>query len=135
MKKTPEASETKKKITSKQVVAIIGIILLVLMYIMALIAAIVDSSASGRLFWSCLYATVVIPILIWIYTWMYGKLTRKHTFADFDAFPADADAGAENNAAAESTGGSGSAAESAGGSDAAAESGSASGSADETSVE
>ncbi len=133
MKKTPEASETKKKITSKQVVAIIGIILLVLMYIMALIAAIVDSSASGRLFWSCLYATVVIPILIWIYTWMYGKLTRKHTFADFDAFPADADAGAENNAAAESTGGAGSAAEN--GSDAAAESGSASGSADETSVE
>lgn len=133
MKKTPEASETKKKITSKQVVAIIGIILLVLMYIMALIAAIVDSSASGRLFWSCLYATVVIPILIWIYTWMYGKLTRKHTFADFDAFPADADAGAENNAAAESTDGAGSAAEN--GSGAAAESGSASGSADETSVE
>ncbi len=125
MKKTPEASETKKKIISKQVVAIIGIVLLVLMYIMALIAAIVDSSASGRLFWSCLYATVVIPILIWIYTWMYGKLTRKHTFADFDAFPADADAGAENNAAAESAGGAGPA----------AESGSASGSADETSVE
>ncbi len=133
MKKTPEASETKKKIISKQVVAIIGIVLLVLMYIMALIAAIVDSSASGRLFWSCLYATVVIPILIWIYTWMYGKLTRKHTFADFDAFPADADAGAENNAAAESTGGAGPAAENVSG--AAAESGSASGSADETSVE
>ncbi len=133
MKKTPEASETKKKIISKQVVAIIGIVLLVLMYIMALIAAIVDSSASGRLFWSCLYATVVIPILIWIYTWMYGKLTPKHTFADFDAFPADADAGAENNAAAESTGGAGPAAENVSG--AAAESGSASGSADETSVE
>ncbi len=133
MKKTPEASETKKKIISKQVVAIIGIVLLVLMYIMALIAAIVDSSASGRLFWSCLYATVVIPILIWIYTWMYGKLTRKHTFADFDAFPADADAGAENNAATESTGGAGPAAENVSG--AAAESGSASGSADETSVE
>lgn len=92
MKKTNEANEANndriaksgKKITSKQVVAIIGIVLLVLMYIATLIAAIVDSSASGRLFWVCLYATVVIPILIWVYTWMYGKLTQKHTFADFD---------------------------------------------------
>lgn len=73
-----------KKITSKQVVALIGVFLLVLLYAAALIAAIVDSSASGRLFWTCLYATVVIPILIWVYTWMYGRLTQKHTFADFE---------------------------------------------------
>lgn len=73
-----------KKVTSKQVVAIIGIILLVLMYIVTLLAAIFDSSASGRLFWMCLFSTVAIPILIWIYTWMYGILTRKHTIADFD---------------------------------------------------
>lgn len=92
MKEVEEKNETKnsrtpdsgKKVTSKQVVAIIGIVLLVLMYIVTLIAAIVDSSASGRLFWMCLYATAFIPILIWVYTWMYGKLTQKHTFADFD---------------------------------------------------
>lgn len=92
MKEVEEMNETKnsrtpnsgKKVTSKQVVAIIGIVLLVLMYVATLIAAIADSSASGRLFWMCLYATVVIPILIWVYTWVYGKLTRKHTFADFD---------------------------------------------------
>lgn len=73
-----------KKVTSKQVVAIIGIILLVLMYIVTLLAAIFDSSASARLFWMCLFSTVAIPILIWIYTWMYGVLTKKHTIADFD---------------------------------------------------
>lgn len=92
MKEVEEMNETKnsrtpdsgKKVTSKQVVAMIGVVLLVLMYIVTLIAAIVDSSASGRLFWVCLCATVVIPILIWVYTWMYGKLTQKHTFADFD---------------------------------------------------
>lgn len=77
-------SKTGTKITSKQVVAMIGIILLVLLYVVTLIVAIVDRSASGRLFWLCLYATIAIPILIWFYTWMYGKLTRKHTFADFD---------------------------------------------------
>ena len=82
--KNSRTSNSGKKVTSKQVIAIIGIVLLVLMYIVTLIAAIVDSSVSGRLFWMCLYATVVIPILIWVYTWMYGKLTQKHTFADFD---------------------------------------------------
>lgn len=76
------ARSGKKRITSKQVVAIIGIVLLVLMYLGALIAAITDSSASGRLFFVCLYATIVIPLLIWIYTWMYGKLTGKRTFTD-----------------------------------------------------
>lgn len=86
MKKNNKKNKTGKKITSKQVVAIIGILLLVLMYIMTLIAAIADSSVSGRLFWSCLYATIAIPILIWVYTWMYGKLTGKHTIADFDMF-------------------------------------------------
>lgn len=70
-------------ITSKQVVAMTGIILLVLLYIIALIAAIADTSSSGRVFMLCLFATVAIPILIWIYTWMYGKLTNRHTFADF----------------------------------------------------
>ncbi len=84
MKESNRTDKTGKKITSKQAAAILGIVLLVLMYIAALIAAVADKSASGSLFRICLYATVTIPILIWIYTWMYGKLTRKHTFADFE---------------------------------------------------
>lgn len=79
-----QKSPNKKKITSKQIVAMVGVILLVLMYLVTLVVAIVDSSASGKLFALCLYATIAVPILIWIYTWMYGKLTGKHTFADFD---------------------------------------------------
>ncbi len=84
MNKSSGTDKTKKKITSKQVVAIIGVLLLVLMYLATLIAAIADSSASGRLFWICLYATVAIPLLVWVYTWMYGKLTGKRTIADFE---------------------------------------------------
>lgn len=75
----------KKKITSKQVVAMGGIILLVLLYIITLIVAFVDNSASGKMFALCLFASIAIPFLIWIYVWMYGKLTNKRTFADFDA--------------------------------------------------
>lgn len=73
-----------KKATSKQVVAIGGIALLVLMYLTTLIIAIVDTSASMALFQACLVATFAIPFLIWIYIWMYGKLTQKHTIADLD---------------------------------------------------
>ena len=79
-----ETNEPKRKITSKQVVAIIGIVLLVLLYLVTLLAAFFDSSASGRLFWMCLFSTIAIPLLIWIYTWMYGKLTGKHTLTDSD---------------------------------------------------
>lgn len=74
-----------KKITSKQIVAMAGIVLLVLLYVITLIVAIVDSSASGRLLWMCLFATVAIPMLIWIYIWMYGKLTGRRTMTDADS--------------------------------------------------
>lgn len=77
-----ETLNGRKKVTSKQVVALTGVILLVLLYIATLVAAIFDNSDSGRWFMSCIIATVAIPVLIWIYTWMYGKLTGKHTIAD-----------------------------------------------------
>ncbi len=74
-----------KRITSKQIVAMTGVILLALLYVITLIVAIVDSSASGRLLWMCLFATVAIPMLIWIYIWMYGKLTGRKTMTDPDS--------------------------------------------------
>lgn len=78
-------NKDKNKVTSKQVVAMTGVILLVLLYVVTLIVSIVDKSASGQWFMICLMATVAIPILIWIYTWMYGKLTGKKTIADVNA--------------------------------------------------
>lgn len=95
--KQHEAKEqkTKKKITSKQIVAIAGIVLLVLLYVATLVAAFLDSSSSGHWFAMCLFATVVVPILIWLYTWMYGKLTQKHTFADMDLGKADSTSAAD----------------------------------------
>ena len=73
-----------KRITSKQIVAMAGVVLLALLYVITLIVAIVDSSASGRLLWMCLFATVAIPLLIWVYIWMYGKLTGHKTMTDPD---------------------------------------------------
>lgn len=83
MNPNPE-STPRKKVTSKQIVAILGIVLLVLLYLVTLFAAIFDTSATGTLFAMCLFATIAVPLLIWVYTWMYGKLTGKHTIADLD---------------------------------------------------
>lgn len=77
-------NNTKKKVTSKQIVAIIGIVLLVLLYIVTLVVAVTDNSGTGKWFMICIFATVAMPLLIWIYTWMYGKLTGRHTIADAD---------------------------------------------------
>lgn len=83
-KDTRETAETKQKksITSKQVVAMAGVVLLVLLYLITLAAAVLDNSASGSLLWMCLFATIAVPILIWLYTWMYGKLTGRKTISD-----------------------------------------------------
>ncbi len=74
----------KKKITSRQVVAMAGVILLAALYLVTLAVAIFDRDSSGRLFQACLVGTIAIPLLIWVYIWMYGKLRGKHTMADLD---------------------------------------------------
>ena len=64
----------KRKYTSKQVAAIIGIALLAMLYISTLIAAIADSSSTGVWFRASLFATMALPFLIWIYVWQaHGK--------------------------------------------------------------
>ena len=79
-----EQKENKNKWTAKRIAAILGIILLLGLYVVTLIVAIVDRSTSGEWFMICLIATVTVPLLIWIYTWMYGMLTNKHTIASFE---------------------------------------------------
>ena len=77
-------NKPKKKITSKQVVALAGVVLLAAMYLVTLVVAIFDQDSSGRLFQACLVGTIAIPLLIWVYIWMYGKLNGRHTMADLD---------------------------------------------------
>lgn len=72
----------KKKTTSKQIAAIVGVAVLALLYLVTLIVAATDNSQSGRWFMICIFATVAVPLLLWIYIWIYGKLTGRHTIAD-----------------------------------------------------
>lgn len=72
------------KFTPKRIAALIGVILLAALYIVTLLVAIFNPGESGRLFQACLVATIAVPVLLWIYIWMYGKLTGRHTIADPD---------------------------------------------------
>ncbi len=56
-----------KKKTPKQIAALTCVVLLVALYVITLIAACLDSTATGRLFAGCLGLTVALPILCWIF--------------------------------------------------------------------
>ena len=75
----------KKKMTSRQLVAIIGVALLALLYLITLVTAIVDSSESAKWFRICLFGTFAVPLVIWIYSWMYASLTGKRGIGDPEA--------------------------------------------------
>lgn len=102
MKQNSQEKETKDnkgsgKMTPKRIAALLGVILLVALYLITLIVAIVDKSASGTWFMLCLIGTVTIPLLIWIYTWMYGVLTNRRTIATIGPEHRDNTETAESN--------------------------------------
>lgn len=50
-----------------RIFAIAGVVLLALLYIVTLIAALTTSPTSGGLFKACLGASILIPIMLWLY--------------------------------------------------------------------
>ena len=85
--KEKEQKPQKKKITSKQIIALSGVILLLLLYLITLIAAIADNSDSAIWFRISLFATLAIPVI----TWMYARLTGKRTVGDPNSPSSDAE--------------------------------------------
>lgn len=69
--------------TKKQrIAAMTGVVLLVLLYLATLLCAVFNFDGTGRMFAACMYATIGLPILLWIYIGLYGKVTHKKTMAD-----------------------------------------------------
>lgn len=61
----------------KQILAIICIVLLVGLYLSTLILAITDHTGTMEMFFASVLATVIIPILIWVYAFIY-RLVKKN---------------------------------------------------------
>ena len=80
--KRTDTDHSKKKKDPRRLAAVAGIVLLVLMYIAALMAAVLDTSESGRLFMLCIFGTVAIPVLVWLYSWIYCKITGRSAIGD-----------------------------------------------------
>ncbi len=78
------------KKTPKQIAAILCIVLLVLLYVATLVVALLDFPGSDRLFAACLMATVGLPILLWIYIWLYGKYKERRSGAGLSGTKDDA---------------------------------------------
>lgn len=66
-----------KKKSAKRIAAVICIALLVLLSLATLVTAFLDFPGSDRLFQGCLVASVSLPILFWIYIWLYGKVRER----------------------------------------------------------
>lgn len=75
-----------KKKTPKQIAALVCAALLVSMYLITFIAACLDTPGSGRLFAACLTATIVLPVLLWIFLWFFGLLKERQSEA-LDSLP------------------------------------------------
>ena len=80
---TEEIKMDKKKKTPKQIAALGCVGLLVLLYVVTLVVACLNFPGADRLFQACLVATVGLPILLWIYMWLYGKM--KDRFEERDS--------------------------------------------------
>ena len=76
--------EKKQKRTPKQVAALICVILLVAMYLLTLVVALLDFPGADRLFAACLLMTIGLPILLWIFIWLYGKLKQPSLESEDD---------------------------------------------------
>ena len=61
----------------KQILAILGCILLVGLYVSTLVFALIGSEDTMNLFRASVYATVVGPVLIWAYSVIY-RLLKNH---------------------------------------------------------
>ena len=61
----------------KRIFAIIGVILLVFLYILTLVMALTDNTSTMRMLEASVLATIIIPVLIWTYTFIYRLLNKK----------------------------------------------------------
>jgi cell shape-determining protein MreD len=79
IKHKPERTITMKKI--KQFLAVLGIVFLLSLYVITLLCAIFDSSETMQLFQASVLATIIIPVLLWAYSFIY-RLLKNHKDSD-----------------------------------------------------
>lgn len=60
----------------KRILAIIGCILLVAMYVVTIVLAVIDDPNTMNAFRASIYCTIIVPVLIWAYSFIYRLLKK-----------------------------------------------------------
>ncbi|MCC8029267.1 MAG: hypothetical protein LIO75_05685 [Lachnospiraceae bacterium] len=63
----------------KRVTALVGAIALIALYIYTLVLAIIGSEQTMNLFMTSVVATVVLPVLLWAYSFIYKLLKNNYS--------------------------------------------------------
>ena len=66
----------------KQILAILGIVVLLSLYVITLVCAIVDNSNTMRMFQASIGASFIIPVLIWAYGFIYRLIKKSSKDAE-----------------------------------------------------
>ena len=61
----------------KQITALIGIVALVGLYVSTLVLALIGSAEAISLLKAAVYATIVLPVLLWAYSFIYRMMKGK----------------------------------------------------------
>ena len=93
--KSAGETNTSNASNAQRIVAIIGGALLVIVIFALLLTAIFDPT--GVWFRACLVLAIALPILLWIYVWLYGMLKQKKTIASFEFLEEDSDEKQDSN--------------------------------------
>ena len=67
----------------KQILAILGVVLLLGLYVITLIMAVTDNTSTMSMLEASVVATILIPILMWAYSFIY-VLLKKYYGSDKD---------------------------------------------------
>lgn len=66
---------------TRRILALLGVVLLLVMYLMTLIFALIDHPMKASLLTASLFCTVVVPVLIYVFTmvsrWFSGGSTKE----------------------------------------------------------
>lgn len=62
---------------SRRIFALGGVVVLLALYIATLIFALLDTPWAGKCFIASAFATILIPIILWVYLWIAKVLDKK----------------------------------------------------------
>ncbi len=63
----------------RRITAMIGVIVLLGLYIAAFVLAIFGGDDTINLFWAAIVATIILPVLLWAYSFIYRLLKRNYS--------------------------------------------------------